>query len=322
VCIIKFVLAELISQFSSFLIEKEASLIYHIAISLNGIRYFLMQKKLVFTLLTIFCLPLLLFCQSREMGIMVGIMGYKGDLNPVMYSTKSIDPAIGILYRRCYSNHWAFKAGINYGHIHSNDADEKDGWSKNRNLMFKSHIIELTGQFEFNFFPYQTANPATRFTPFILGGLSIFHFNPKALYNGNWYEVQPLGTEGQGTPEYSDRKKYKRTSAAIAFGGGFKFKVGRRFGVTIESAVRRTYTDYLDDVSKTYADPKAIRKENGKTAAILSDRSIDQSAEGNIGRQRGDKAKKDWYVFTGVQVTYTLSKRYIDSCRPFRLKLW
>lgn len=256
------------------------------------------------------------------MGIMVGMMGYKGDLNPVMYSTKSMDPGIGILYRRSYSNHWAFKAALNYGHIHADDANANDSWSNNRNLMFKSHIIELTGQYEFNFLPYQTANPATNFTPYILGGLSIFHFNPKAYYKNDWISLQPLGTEGQGTAQYSDRKKYKRTAVAITFGGGFKFKIARRFGLTIESGVRRTYTDYLDDVSTTYADPKAIRTENGKTASILADRSIEKSPGGDIGRQRGDKAKKDWYMFTGVQLTYTLSKRYIDSCRPFRLKLW
>jgi hypothetical protein len=54
-------------------------------------------------------LPLVNQAQSREMGIMVGVMGYKGDLDPNMYDTRFIDPAIGILYRRSYSNHWAFK---------------------------------------------------------------------------------------------------------------------------------------------------------------------------------------------------------------------
>jgi hypothetical protein len=281
-----------------------------------------MQKKSAFLLFTLLLIPILISAQSREMGIMAGVMGYKGDLNPTMYRLKSLSPAIGIVYRRPYSNHWAFKAALNYGHIEADDADAKDEFSKNRNLMFKSHIIELTGQFEFNFLPYQTANPASRFSPYLLGGLSLFHFNPKALYNGDWYELQPLGTEGQKTPGVSDTKKYKRTSMAITFGGGFKFKLGRRFGLTIESAVRRTYTDYLDDVSKTYADPLLIRKENGKVAAALSDRSLLKSPGNDIGRQRGDVAKKDWFVFTGVQLTYTLSKKYIDSCRPFKLKLW
>src|SRR3954468_6008832 len=105
-----------------------------------------MQKKLALILFLLFSLPCFVFSQSREMGIMVGVMGYKGDLNPVMYSTRTLNPAIGILYRRSYNSHWAFKGAINYGHIHADDAEADDNWSRNRNLMFKSHIIELTGQ--------------------------------------------------------------------------------------------------------------------------------------------------------------------------------
>lgn len=261
------------------------------------------------------------FAQSREAGFIIGVMGYKGDLDPHMYDLRNIDPGFGVLYRRCYSNHWTFKAGINYGHIHASDANASDDWSKNRNLSFKSHIIELTGQFEFNFFPYQTASPFAKWSPYLMTGLSVFHFNPKAKINDEWVALQPLGTEGQGLAG-SARNPYHRITAAFVFGGGVKFKVARRFGVTIETGVRQVYTDYLDDVSGMYADPIAIRKENGREAEYLSDPSYKQAPGGNIGRQRGDRSRKDFFVFTGVQVTYTLSKKYIDSCRPFRIKLW
>lgn len=281
-----------------------------------------MRIKIFLLAAVLLSLPSVLKSQSREMGIMLGVMGYKGDLKPEMYSLDQLEPAIGLVYRRSYSNHWAFKGAFNYGHVEADDANADDEFSRNRNLMFRSHIIELTGQFEFNFFPYQTANPESKGTPFIFGGVSFFHFNPKALYDGEWIKLQPLGTEGQGTPLYPERKFYKRTSGALTFGGGFKMKIGRRFGLTLESGVRRTYTDYLDDVSTTYADPTVIRKENGRIASELSDRSIQNAPGGNIGRQRGSDAKKDWYAFTGVQITYTLSKKYIDSCRPFRIKLW
>jgi hypothetical protein len=260
--------------------------------------------------------------QSRELGIMGGVMHYKGDLNPTMYSTRFMNPAASIIYRRSYNNHWSFKLGLGYGNISADDAKADDFFSINRNLSFRSHIIELTNQFEFNFLPYQTANPNSFWTPYVFGGLTLFHFNPKAEYNGEWIALQPLGTEGQGTEKYSDRNRYRRLTTGITFGGGLKFKIGRRFGLTIESGVRRAYTDYLDDVSKTYADPIAIRKEYGRTASALSDRSLEKAPGGNIDRQRGDLAKKDWYGFTGIQLTYTLSKRYIDACRPFRIKLW
>lgn len=280
------------------------------------------QKSLIWLFVVALSAPTLLFSQSREMGIMLGTMGYRGDLDPTVFDDRYLEPAIGILYRRSYSNHWCFKAGLNYGHIQASDTEAEDEWSRNRNLNFRSHIIEATGQFEFNFFPYQTASPFSKFSPYLFCGYSLFHFNPKAEINGNWVKLQPLGTEGQGTEQYPDRKKYRRTALAFTYGGGIKFKIARRFGLMIESGIRSAYTDYLDDVSSTYADPLAIRREHGKTAMTLSDRSLERDPSGNIGRQRGDRRNRDLYVFTGVQITYTLSKKYIDSCRPFRIKLW
>ena len=258
--------------------------------------------------------------QSREMGIMVGVMGYKGDLNPVMFSDKFLHPGIGIVYRRYYNNHWAFRAGFNYGRISADDAQAPDSFSINRNLSFRSDIMELQGGYEFNFFPYQTANPSTFITPYLFAGLALYRYNPKAELNGKWYALQPLGTEGQGTEKYPERKPYTRISINMPFGGGIKFKITPRFCGVLEVGVRRCYVDYLDDVSKSYADPATIRKEYGKAAVELSDRSLEQGTP-QVGRQRGDPSNKDWYMFSGIQVCYTLSKKYIDNCRPFRIKL-
>lgn len=282
-----------------------------------------MFRKIVFSILIISSfITTPSIGQSREMGIMLGVMNYKGDLQKATYANQNNLPGFGFLYRRSYSNHWAFKTAISYGHIKADDAQSDDPFCKNRNLNFKTTILEGTGQFEFNFFPYQTANPSTLFTPYMSVGLSIFRFNPKAYYNGGYVDLQPLGTEGQGTNANPDKDLYKRTNLAFVFGGGFKWKIGRRWSVVLESVVRKTYTDYLDDVSGVYADPNTIRVEYGKTAYYLSDRSIVKNKAGNIGRQRGDNTNRDWYHFTGVQFTYTLSKHYIDQCRPFRIKLW
>lgn len=257
--------------------------------------------------------------QSREMGLMLGVMGYKGDLNPVMFNDKFLHPGIGIVYRRYYNNHWAFRAGFNYGRVSADDAMAEDSFSINRNLSFRSDIMELQGGYEFNFFPYQTANPATFFTSYLFAGLAIYRFNPKAELNGQWYALQPLGTEGQGTEIYPERKPYSRISISMPFGGGLKFKLTKRFCTVIELGVRRCFLDYLDDVSKSYADPATIRKEYGKVAVQLSDRSINKGSP-QIGRQRGNSTDKDWYWFGGIQICYTLSKKYIDSCRPFKIK--
>ena len=255
------------------------------------------------------------------MGFMLGVSGYKGDLNPTMFNKSLIRPAFGIQYRRCYSNHWSFRTGLSLIKIKGDDALTKDTFQLNRNLMFKSNILEFHFGYEFNFFPYQTANPNTFFTPYLFGGLAIYRFNPKAELKGNWYALQPLHTEGQGTSAFPSRKPYSRTSISIPFGGGFKFKLKKRIGFQLEVGVRKTYTDYLDDVSTTYADPALLRKEYGKIASQLSDRSLTKANNGNKDRQRGNSTDKDWYYFAGFQVNYTLSKKYIDSCSPFKIKL-
>lgn len=277
-----------------------------------------MRKRFLLSI-AVLVIPLIAASQSREMGVMLGVAGYKGDLNTKMFNTEVMRPGVGILYRRCYSNHWSFRTGLSYMQVEGNDALAEDTFRLNRNLMFRSGILEFHMGYEFNFFPYQTANPASSFTPFVFGGIAVYYFNPKAQLNDTWYALQPLGTEGQGVVE--GKKRYKRTSISLPFGGGVKMKISRRFGLQLEAGVRRTYTDYLDDVSTTYADPQLIRREFGKVAAALSDRSFERPANGNLGRQRGNSTDNDWYYFAGVQLNYTLSKKYIDHCSPFKIKL-
>lgn len=274
-----------------------------------------MKKSLALILLI--TVSSLCVAQSSEMGIMLGMSSYKGELKSNQFTFDNNHFAGGILYRHSMNNHWSFKTALNFGKVSAEDSNSNDAYQQYRNLSFRSRFQELTLQFEFNFFKFQTANPATKYSPYLLAGITIFHFNPEANLNGTWYKLQPLGTEGQGTTAYSNRKKYKRTSAALTFGGGMKFSISRRFGLGIEAGVRKTYTDYLDDVSSTYADKEVIKSAYGVDAALLSDRS---GGGDHTNRDRGNRNDKDWYMFTGVQINYTLSKKYNDSCKPFRTK--
>jgi hypothetical protein len=280
-----------------------------------------MLRKFQFFLIIAVSLPFCLSGQSKEIGLFLGTATYKGEISKSLFNPKFLKPAIGILYRKNFNNHWAFRLGLTYGSMIADDARSNDDYQKRRNLSFRSRTWDGHLMFEFNFLPYQVANPQTRFSPFVFGGLSVFKFNPQAELEGSWYDLQPLGTEGQGTETYSDRDPYGLVQVALNFGGGFKFKLARRWGMTIEAGPRRLYTDYFDDVSTTYADPDVIAAENGEIAATLADRSIDGQAQNNTNRQRGNASDKDWYMFTGVTVNYTLSTKYGNFCRPFQGKL-
>lgn len=266
-----------------------------------------------------FLWSLSLKAQYNEMGVMVGAMNYKGELSRHIINQDFLHPGFGLFYRHNIDRRWSWKIALNYGRVSGDDAIAKNAWERNRNLSFYSNILELSPQVEFNFLPYETGNSDYPFTPYVFTGLSVFRFNPKAELNGQVYELQPLGTEGQGL---NGTKKYKRTQIAIPIGGGIKISLGS-IGIGLELGARRTYTDYLDDVSTIYPDLNALRAARGNTAALLSDRSLvpaDTSLliPSALFKQRGTSTDKDWYIFGGITIYYRLSSILRDICKPFK----
>jgi hypothetical protein len=278
-----------------------------------------MSGRGLFMAMFFLCMAEYVVAQSSEAGITAGISSYKGDIVHSLFDPEGFRPAGGIFYRRSISNHWSYRLGVYYGTITGDDQNSSDPFQRYRNLSFRSRLLEGYWIWEFNFFPYQTANPASMWTPYIFTGMAFFHFNPKALWNDQWIALQPLGTEGQGLPGYN-REKYRRIQPSLPFGGGIKFRLSNRFGMAIEAGARRTFTDYLDDVSTTYPKKDLLLAVNGPLAVVLSDRSPERMTNRNDDRQRGDAAHKDWYLFAGIQLNFTLSKKYNDSCQPFRRK--
>tara|TARA_B110000902_G_scaffold258779_1_gene329073 strand:- start:579 stop:1172 length:594 start_codon:yes stop_codon:yes gene_type:complete len=188
-----------------------------------------------------------------------------------------------------------------YLNIKSDERNSEDTIAKNRGLHFKSPIYELSGQVEFNFLPFQPENPLYTWTPYVYTGISIFHFNPKAENkNGEWVDLQELGTEGQGTTLFPDRKKYSLVQYAIAMGGGVKIAVNPSFNIVLEYGIRKTFTDYLDDVSTTY--PGDLLDMTNE-ANFMSD----PSETYQLGEQRGNPDKKDWYSFAGITLSFRLN---------------
>ena len=190
-------------------------------------------------------------------------------------------------------------------------------------LHFKSSILDISFQVEFNFLPFGkkrddfslTKYDKYFYSPYIFAGLSLFSFNPKAELEDTWYDLHPLGTEGQGTIYYYDRKKYSLAQLAIPFGGGIKVDITEKINAALEWGVRKTFTDYIDDVSTVYADPVIIKAEKGQAAATLSDPS-EEDFSGNVGRQRGNSKNKDWYSFVGLIITVKIKNKYKEQKCP------
>ena len=132
------------------------------------------------------------------------------------------------------------------------------------------------------------------------------HFNPQNLLDDTWYDLQPLGTEGQGTSVGGE--PYKLDVMSVPHGVGFKFALTDKLDLGVEWGLRRTYTDHLDDVSGTYVDNTFLATETGPLTAALADPSVLRETGINSGRSRGDSYTRDWYQYTGVSLSVLLTK--------------
>jgi hypothetical protein len=264
-----------------------------------------MMRKEIFIAI-ILLLPVLAIAQRSEVGIQGGVSFYMGDLNPSGVFN-FVQPAGGIFYRYNFTEHWAIRGNALLGWVKAEDAQSDVRSQVERNLSFTSQVLEFSLYGELNFFRYTPGDMKHPIAPFIFGGIALFKFNPKAELDGTKYELQPLGTEGQGTTFYPDRKQYSLTTASIPFGIGVKANISKRFSVGVEWGMRYTFTDHLDDVSGVYADPDIVMQESGETAGLLSDRSL--SGTDNTDRQRGNSKTNDWYSFALLTFSYKIPGR-------------
>ncbi len=254
-------------------------------------------KLFAASLLLVICLQPA-YSQKNEIGIVGGGSYYLGDLNPSKHFAMT-NAAGGIIYRRNFTEHLAVRANAIYGKVEADDA--VIGYNTERNLHFRSSIIELSAQAEVNFVPFIAGDIDSPYSFYLIGGIGAFRYNPKAYYNGTWYELRGLGTEGQGSELYPDREMYSLYSYSLIFGVGMKFYISQYITAGLEWGMRRTGTDYLDDVSTSYPDPAAL----SELASNLSDRSLNQN---NVpGMQRGNPYRNDWYSFAGLSITFKIN---------------
>lgn len=254
-----------------------------------------MLKK--FSILAFLFLPLLMIGQYTEIGLIAGTSNYQGDLAPqnLKVSLGKTHAFFGAFGRYNINDFVSAKVALSYGTISGNDADN----NRSRNLSFKSDLIDVSITGEFNILGYQPYALQRVFSPYVFAGIGFVHFNPRTEYEGEWVELQPLGTEGQGLANHGS--KYGLVQLVIPFGGGLKYAINDQWNLGIEMGLRKTFTDYLDDVSGQYVDEAELAAGNGDLAAALANRSGEAITAGSF---RGNPDVKDWYIFTGFSVSY------------------
>lgn len=229
-------------------------------------------------------------------------------------------------YRYIINKYMKAGGNISFGILRGDDKLTKEPFRNNRNLHFRSPILELGAVYEYYPFKERTNTPyqlrgaggnSWLISPYLFAGISGIWFNPKAKYtDGKWYALQPLSTEGQGLP--GGPKPYKRINISIPVGLGLKYAFDKHWSMGFEISRRFVFTDYLDDVSGVYYDASIIQAAKGDAAAYFSNpannifpEELGGSSVGCqtcAGQQRGNNKKNDAYMYAIFTVNYRFLK--------------
>ncbi len=226
-------------------------------------------------------------------------------------------PATSISLRLPLSQYFSLKNNLCWGMVRGDDQQTYEIFRHNRNLNFRSAIWELSTQFEIHFVRGQLGHvfkiagvrgmkrKQSHF--YLFGGAGLFYFNPKGEWNGKWYALAPLHTEGVS---------YSRISGMVSVGGGVHFAISSSMDVGFEFGIRQTFTDYIDDVSTVYPNPSIF---NGNAIAVhFSNPALSTPMPPTLhglgcqtcaGMQRGDPAHKDAYMFGMFNLGYKVGGR-------------
>lgn len=246
--------------------------------------------------------PFIIQAQKVDVGILLGGSNYSGDLT--LDSKSIIRQTRGCFgVKTTFSFDEYFGLGIQFQRLDvvADDQISNKQWQKNRNLNFKSKInsIDFIGSIQLSKMIYKGYTPLGIS---LIGGYSIFTFNPRGKINGVYFDLHDLGTEGQGMPGY--QSKYSLIAGALNFGIELTYSIHPRWQLFIQYLQRKTNTDYLDDISGNYVDYNLLLQLNGMMAAEFGNK-----LKAPQGSQRGNPVDNDWYQSFCVGLNYTLYQK-------------
>ena len=188
------------------------------------------QLTLAILLLGLFQIPFLSFgqiSQRSEVGFGVGLLTYTGDLART-YRISNSNPAATVFYRANISNVISFKTALTGGKLSASDENNPiDAFAVQRAASFDVFLVEGSTTFEYHFLDWRDDKRRLRFTPYLFAGLGLFGIS---------------GVEDK-------QAQYSNVQVSIPFGGGMKYVLNPKFYIAFEVGIRKTFFDYLDNIS-------------------------------------------------------------------------
>lgn len=318
--------------------------------NVQGVRTFVVFATLVVTLQTASAQSFITGNGKFEAGLGFGPMFFLGDLggNPGTGTTfiKDLNLPFTKLAKTAfvsvYPTEWiGFRMSLNHAAVEADDSKTNSvgGYEqdrKDRNLKFKSSVWEasvVTEVYPTALFLETTEGLFGKIRPYGVIGVGAFRFNPKGEYydaagKSRWVELKPLRLEGQGMSEYPNRPEYSLVQMEIPMGAGVKLYLSENTYVGVEVLHRKTFTDYMDDVSTTYIDnslfDKYLTPEQATFANQLHYRynfdpsNPNPSTRPRVGAQRGDPKDNDAFFSTIVKFGWRLKDKHTEEGRISR----
>lgn len=259
-------------------------------------------------LFVLFILPLSSIAQKQvNLTLFGGFSNYSGDLQEKRFTLNQSHAAFGAGLSYEIMPKLLVRGGLTIGKLSADDKYSSKEMNRLRNLNFSSMLYDAHLVADYSLFDLAVR----RVTPYAFAGIAMFGFNPYTFDStGTKHYLRNYSTEGQGLFEYPDRKQYKKVQLSIPFGFGVRVRITDNAYLGYEFGLRKTFTDYIDDVSKTYID-EALLASNRSAKAVelafrsneLKDVSLPYPPDGQI---RGGSKYKDWYYFSGITLSIGL----------------
>lgn len=260
----------------------------------------------------------------------------------------------GIFARYAFHPGIVLRLGVNYGSVYANDnfntdkaknagTVEADAYQRYlRNLDVKSNIWEGNVLFEINprrIGNLERAGAKKRMQPYLLVGGGGFHFRPKGTYtprgtdgkpNGQSREVDlhDLNLEGNGITisdslagafQFTRPQSYSLWVPQACLGFGLRWDLGDQLNIGIEYMYRFAFTDYLDNVSGYYVDPRLFDYQHAgdpRRASMSRDMydkswQLNQETTHNPTQLRGNMSDKDGYSTLAISFYYRIKSKKV-----------
>jgi hypothetical protein len=195
--------------------------------------------------------------QGLEIGGGLGIANTSGDLTRG-FEFAEIGLAGQLFVRYNLSNVVSLRANGMVGSIRGSDETNPiDPFAALRDRDFNRIVLEASGVVEYNFLDYKERTSLINWSPYFFAGFGLSAYSSK--------------------PSSST---YSRIQPVIPFGIGLKYRMTKQWNLEFEFGARKTFFDYVDNVSSVPNPNKLAPK-------------------------YGNELDNDWYYFTGISISYT-----------------